>query len=488
MHAVAARRRRHPVECQRHVRPHRLALAIRQRPVVAAAGSERGDPGARRRSQLGLRPRAHPDPLTGDRDAPLDVDVDADRRERRAVRERDGRPGRAVRRGDPLRRRAAQRDVGVLLEVPGVGAAGEARRLEQPVIGLPHRAGAGERREIGGALRGVAHLQAARHGSEHERADAYREEPADEQHRHLPARLARMPEQPPAGGMPARHGASRGSERRRARPAIAAQRGGPGRQWRDHRALASAERRERHVAQRGIDVGGQSRERDVDIGQQRLEGRRARPRDREHDGSLGEGEAAPHAARRRRRVRLERNPGKASARGRGQPVGREPRGESTRARGRRAGRGWRRRRPLRLVRRRRRGGSPDAQQRGGRAGPRAQLAGAGRRDGHDGRRRTEHGRRRVGAPRRPRRRRPAAPVTGSSQGRRVLPRRRRGSPRTGAGTPAPTAGQGPRVATPRTSPPGASAATSSRRRACMRRAPWRTGRPPGSRAGSAAAP
>ena len=101
--------------------------------------------------------------------------------------------------------------------MPRVGATADARRLEQPVVGLAHRPRAGQRGEVGGALCGVARAEGARDGAEHQRAEPDGEQPADEQHGDLAACLSHHP-----------HGAARGSERSRASPAIAAQRGGPG--------------------------------------------------------------------------------------------------------------------------------------------------------------------------------------------------------------------------------------------------------------------
>ena len=56
--AVGTRRRLHPVEGQRDVRPHRLALPVRQRAVIPTA---RGEAGGRGRPELGLGGHVHRD-------------------------------------------------------------------------------------------------------------------------------------------------------------------------------------------------------------------------------------------------------------------------------------------------------------------------------------------------------------------------------------------------------------------------------------------
>ena len=71
-----------------------------------------------------------------------------------------------------------------------VGAPAEPRGLEQPAVGVVHRARAGERREIGGALLVALRADPARDRAEHERPEDDGEDDAEQQDRRL-AGLAR---------------------------------------------------------------------------------------------------------------------------------------------------------------------------------------------------------------------------------------------------------------------------------------------------------
>ena len=186
--AVLARRRRHAVERLSDVRPHRLALPMRERPVVAAAAAEQRRTDAGGRGELGLRVRAHPDRLPA-------IAI----RRSTATRIRTGANVAPSGKRDGPRRRppfaAATRAAAArpssryasLREMARVRPAARPRRLEQPVVRVVHRPRAAERGEIGGALRGVARAEPARDRAEHERAERDREQPADEQHGDLPA-------------------------------------------------------------------------------------------------------------------------------------------------------------------------------------------------------------------------------------------------------------------------------------------------------------
>ena len=170
-----------------------------------------------------------------------------------------------------------------------VGAATDARGLEQLRVGRVHRARSGEGRQIGGALRAVAHAQPARYRPEHQRAEGDGEQAAEQEQRDLPARMA-------AGGLPRRAAPAR---RRRAggggsllAPWQRAETGEPGhrgpprragRERRHDRALAGAERVEREFAERGLDLRRQDDDRQVELREQRLERRWPRAGHRDDD-------------------------------------------------------------------------------------------------------------------------------------------------------------------------------------------------------------
>jgi hypothetical protein len=185
-HAVLARGALHAVEGLGDVGPHRLALAVLERAVVAAAVGEGGE-GVGHELGLGVR---------DDRDAPAlaaapDLrhvahrHADADRRERALVGERDRRLPRAVGARDRRGRRPRTGQVLGPRQVAWVGSAGDHGGLEQPRVVLVHSAGAGERREVRGARGGSLLRHPACHGPQDEHADEHGSQGPDQQHRRL---------------------------------------------------------------------------------------------------------------------------------------------------------------------------------------------------------------------------------------------------------------------------------------------------------------
>ena len=296
------------------------------------------------------------------------------------VREGHGRVARAVRHRHADGRRAAQRHVRVLLQVARVGRGRERARART----VAHRTRASR------ALR--------RAPRDRRRAARRRAHPARAPPPRGPARRGRRRAGRRAGGSrPARGHRRRGGSmpdarghRRRSGSQLApwqrAETGEPGhrgpprragRERRYDRALAGAECVEREFAERRLDLRRKNDDRQVELREQRLERRWPRARHRDDDRPVGDREAPLHLIGGRTRIPLERKPGKAAARGRGQRMRGEPGRQSPRARRRRSGRRRGRVCGRAEVRRAR---APDAQQRSGGLGARTELSGRRRRD------------------------------------------------------------------------------------------------------------
>ena len=184
--AVGARGALHAIEGARDVGAHALALALRERAVVAA--SRVGRLPRRRELRLGARrDRRGPSRLPGpDLEAVTHRHPHPRRRERVRVGERHARVARAVGLRDAVRRRASEREVRRLRQMAraGPGAVG-VDRLEQPRVRVVHRPRAGQRGEVRRPLRPRLPPTPARDEPEHERPEDERHEPADHEHRRL---------------------------------------------------------------------------------------------------------------------------------------------------------------------------------------------------------------------------------------------------------------------------------------------------------------
>jgi hypothetical protein len=227
--AVARRRRRQPVEGRGDVGTHRLALPVGQRPAVLAGprGLRRE---LRRRRELGLRARPRGDaPAAPDLEVVADLHAHAHGRERRRVGKAHRDPFGAVAGGGRDGGTPPEREVGAALEVRRVRVAAEQRHLEEPLIGLVHRARSGERGEVGRTLLIAVGTDPLRDRAEHERAKQQRQRETEHEDRRLARRLA-----PPRRGRSTPHADSsatgpasaRRIDGRSAAPAAASERAG----------------------------------------------------------------------------------------------------------------------------------------------------------------------------------------------------------------------------------------------------------------------
>ena len=216
--AVLACRALETIERLRDVRTHRLALAVGERAVIAAALGV-GVDARGRQLRLGHHADRDPPPLGVALDLHDFPDADADphRRDRVRVGEPDRHGVGAVGVTDPLGRLLRCGEVCLAGDVPRVGNTADHRRLEQPRVRLVHGARPGERGEIRGPLSAGLARHPTRHRAEDQHADEHRGKPAHEQHRRLAARLLHH----------AISGVSRGETRGAARPASASVRARP---------------------------------------------------------------------------------------------------------------------------------------------------------------------------------------------------------------------------------------------------------------------
>ncbi len=175
---VSARGRRKPVERPRHVRAHRLALPVGERPVVAAAGRLERSAFAQRRHDL-----RHGDCLDGDRIAThghLPAHHHLHARGGKLVPAGKGHVGRLeacpVCPADRERRGPRPRQVVRLAQVIRVRATVDRRRLEQPLEVVLHRPRGGQCREVGSALRAALAGQSAAEREQHRSAQHQREQ------------------------------------------------------------------------------------------------------------------------------------------------------------------------------------------------------------------------------------------------------------------------------------------------------------------------
>ena len=213
-HAVGTRRGLHPVERQRDVGPHRLALADLERASVLAGADGRVDRRGRRRRELRLGgPRdRYLVVARGDRIA--DRHTDAHRRHRVLVRERHPDVREAVAPSRRERGGPATREVLGELQVPWVRATGERGRLEEPVEAVVHRSRTGQRREVRRTAALVGGTDAARRRAEHHGPDDDGEQERQHEDRRLPVLCAQVDRRARAEGRhppgePGRHRAPR---------------------------------------------------------------------------------------------------------------------------------------------------------------------------------------------------------------------------------------------------------------------------------------
>ena len=387
--AVRARGALHAVEGAGDVRPHALALAGRERAGVAAARA--GELGGRRELRLGggFDPRRAPCVAGADLEDVADGHADADRRERRAVRERHVDAARAVRARDALRRGAPEREVLGLAHVLRARpcAVGE-HRLEEARVRVVHRPGARERSEVGRALRPGLPAATARDQREHQRREDDRDETADDEDRRLaalwaePAHAGNLSRPQPASAVARAPGVISGP-----RTVIG--------------TFCSASVAQASSASRGSASAAVDENDVVLLGEQLIGGRGAWPADRDHRRHVDRGQ---RSARERELVVAERDPGEPAARDRREAARLQVRDEPRRRRRAERGPGRRGRRPGDQRRR-----PPPAPARGAR--PRAPPRREPRRARSRGRARAPRSAardRHATARRAPRRRRPGA--------------------------------------------------------------------------------
>ncbi len=196
--AVALGRGVHAIEGRRDVRSHRLALAVRERSAVLA-GTGRPERDVGRGGELGLGARARLHPLaSADLDRIAHLDAHAHGSERVVVGKRHADVVRTVAASGGERRPPAALQIGGPLDVRAVGTPADLARLEEPGVGVVHRASARQRAEVRRALLVALRADALRDRPEHEGAEQHGERDAEQQDRGLaglaaadPARSAR---------------------------------------------------------------------------------------------------------------------------------------------------------------------------------------------------------------------------------------------------------------------------------------------------------